>query len=284
VDIRAILLDPVDLRGIPRITEAHTASWCPPAFLPKDPHTKGILFLDELNAAPPLVQAACYQLVLDRRIGEYLLPEGWSVVAAGNREGDRAVTHHMPTALANRMVHLECEVDINDWLLWAKGAGICSEVLAFLKFRPKLLHDFEPSRRARAFASPRSWEFLSNILKASPSPDILSELVSGTIGPGASAEFLGFLNIFRDLPEVSDILARPTTAIVPSEPAALYALAEALAQAATPACLDALVCYAQRLPVEFAVLLLRDVCQKHSSLVKSPAFISWAQANAEVFV
>ncbi|MBQ7457502.1 MAG: AAA family ATPase [Desulfovibrio sp.] len=284
IDIRAILLDPVDLRGIPRITETHTASWCPPAFLPKEEQTRGILFLDELNAAPPLVQAACYQLVLDRRIGEYLLPDGWCVVAAGNREGDRSVTHHMPTALANRMVHLECEVDINDWLLWAKGAGIRPEVTAFLQFRPKLLHDFDPARRARAFASPRSWEFLSRILDANPSPDIIAELATGTIGPGASAEFLGFLTLWRELPDVPHILAHPDTASVPEEPAALYALAEALAQATSPATMDALVCYAQRLPVEFGVLLLRDACQKDPSLVSNPAFIAWAQANADVFL
>ena len=106
-DIRAVLLDPVDLRGLPRL-ENGRAEWCPPAFLPgPDDSEQGIIFLDELNAAPPLVQAACYQLVLDRRIGEYRLPDGWSIIAAGNREKDKAVTHRMPSALANRMVHLE---------------------------------------------------------------------------------------------------------------------------------------------------------------------------------
>ena len=107
-DIRAVLLDPVDLRGLPRITAEGLSVWCPPGFLPgaNDPE-EGILFLDELNAAPPLVQAACYQLILDRRIGEYKLPDGWSIIAAGNREKDKAVTHRMPSALANRMVHLD---------------------------------------------------------------------------------------------------------------------------------------------------------------------------------
>ena len=107
-DIRAVLLDPVDLRGLPRITEQGLSVWCPPAFLPtpSDPQ-EGIIFLDELNAAPPLVQAACYQLILDRAIGEYRLPDGWSIVAAGNREKDKAVSYRMPSALANRLVHLE---------------------------------------------------------------------------------------------------------------------------------------------------------------------------------
>ena len=124
-----MLLDPVDLRGLPSV-RGDVAHWCPPSFLPTE--GEGILFLDELNAAPPLVQAACYQLVLDRRVGEYVLPDGWTVVAAGNRETDRAVTHRMPSALANRFVHLDFSVDVAAWLQWAESAGVGEEVLAFI--------------------------------------------------------------------------------------------------------------------------------------------------------
>jgi MoxR-like ATPase len=123
IDVRAVLLDPVDLRGLPHIDEQHRACWCPPDFLPQV--GSGILFLDELNAAPPLVQAACYQLVLDLRLGEYQLPESWSIVAADNRETDRAVTHRMPSALANRFVHLNFDVDVEQWLVWAQAHDIC---------------------------------------------------------------------------------------------------------------------------------------------------------------
>jgi MoxR-like ATPase len=114
IDIRAVLLDPVDLRGLPSINGDSRAHWCPPAFLPTG--GEGVLFLDELNAAPPLTQAACYQLVLDRQLGEYRLPDGWTVIAAGNRETDKAVTHRMPSALANRFVHLDFEVNLDDWV------------------------------------------------------------------------------------------------------------------------------------------------------------------------
>ena len=133
IDIRAVLLDPVDLRGLPTVEDGK-AAWAIPAFLPEN--GAGILFLDELNAAPPLVQAACYQLVLDRALGEYHLPEGWSVFAAGNREGDRAVTSRMSSALANRFVHLSFEPDLDDWSRWAMGPGdLRSEVVAFRKRR-----------------------------------------------------------------------------------------------------------------------------------------------------
>ena len=165
-DVRAVLLDPVDLRGLPHINGDNRAQWATPDFLPQD--GKGVLFLDELNAAPPLVQAACYQLVLDRKIGEYTLPETWAVIAAGNRESDRAVTHRMPSALANRFVHIEFEADMEDWAAWALNHGIQSEIIGFLRFRPALLHQFDGRADEKAFPSPRAWEFVSKILEQNP--------------------------------------------------------------------------------------------------------------------
>ncbi|MCR4666427.1 MAG: MoxR family ATPase [Desulfovibrio sp.] len=285
VDIRAILLDPVDLRGLPRISEDGRALWCPPAFLPRsDSARSGLLFLDELNAAPPLVQAACYQLILDRRIGEYRLPDGWTVIAAGNRERDRAVTHHMPTALANRLVHIDCEADLTDWIDWAHRASVRKELIAFLRYRPKLLHDFDPASKAKAFASPRSWEFVSRILDACPEEDVLDELLQGAVGPGAAAEFLGFLAIWKDLPAIEDIVARPEESPVPVDPATLHALCEALAFAVTKENFPEIARYALRLPAEFAVLLMRDAAVRDASIVEHPAFVRWAEENAHVLM
>lgn len=283
-DIRAVLLDPVDLRGLPRI-ENGRAEWCPPAFLPgPDDPGRGIIFLDELNAAPPLVQAACYQLVLDRRIGEYQLPDGWCIVAAGNREKDKAVTHRMPSALANRMVHLEFEASLADWLAWAQESGIRPEVIAFLRFRPKLLHDFDPLSSGKAFASPRSWAFLSGILDAGPDPDVEYDLFRGTVGDGAAAEFMGFLRVWRELPSVEGILADPSSAPVPDDPAALYAVCEALAEHAATETAPALAAYAGRLPAEFGVLLMRDAVCRDEGMIRTPAFAGWAHANAHVLM
>ena len=284
-DIRAVLLDPVDLRGLPRITEQGEAVWCPPGFLPgKNAAKRGIIFLDELNAAPPMVQAACYQLILDRRIGEYELPNGWSVVAAGNREKDKAVTHRMPSALANRMVHLDFDVHLDDWLVWAQHAGIRPEVTAFLRFRPKLLHDFDPAGASKAFASPRSWEFVSRMLEASPPADIEHELFQGAVGRGAAAEFSGFLRVWRELPSIEDVMENPDSVPVPSEPAALYALCEALGDRAAQDTIRPLTVFAERLPAEFSVLLMRDGVCRDASLVYSEAFSHWAERNAEVLV
>jgi len=282
VDIRAVLLDPVDLRGLPSVGGDGTAHWCPPSFLPTE--GEGILFLDELNAAPPLVQAACYQLVLDRKVGEYTLPDGWTVVAAGNRESDRAVTHRMPSALANRFVHLDFSVDANAWLEWADEKGLPEEIRAFIRFRPNLLHDFDPKKNEKAFPSPRSWEFAARIMASTPDPDVELSLLKGTVGPGAAAEFAGFSRMFRQLPDPDAVINHPSTANVPEEPATLYALCEALAKRAGDETAESIIAYASRLPSEFGVLLVRDAVKTHRGVVESPAFSRWATANSDVLL
>ncbi len=159
VDVRALLLDPVDLRGIPWRDSDGRTRWAPPAFLPPagDPG-RWLINLEELPSAVPMVQAALYQLVLDRKVGEYELPEGASLIACGNRESDRGVVHRMPTPLASRFVHLEIRVDAEDWLAWGAANGIAPEVLFYIQMRPDLLHAFDPQAKEKAFCCPRTWE------------------------------------------------------------------------------------------------------------------------------
>nr|WP_319493165.1 MoxR family ATPase [uncultured Desulfobacter sp.] len=282
IDIRAVLLDPVDLRGIPRISQDGRSHWCAPAFLPTE--GSGVLFLDELNAAPPLVQAACYQLVLDRKLGEYRLPDNWSVVAAGNREQDRAVSHRMPSALANRFVHIDFEVDADQWLEWAQQSGISRQVRAFIRFRPSLLHDFDPKRETRAFASPRSWEFVSRLLESNPDPEMINELVAGAVGKGAAAEFTGFMALWHQLPSPSDIMSDPDGISVPDNPAVLFALSEMMGAAMTIDNISLVMSWARRLPPEFSVLLMREAVRKTPRIVETSAFSDWASMNAQILV
>ncbi len=282
VDIRAVLLDPVDLRGIPRFDDTGRTVWCPPSFLPRE--GRGVLFLDELNAAPPLVQAACYQLVLDRKLGEYSLPDGWTVIAAGNRETDRAITHRIPSALANRMVHLDFEPDLDDWLQWARIRGVDERLRAFLQFRPKLLHAFDPARNEKAFPSPRSWEFVSRILSARPAQSTLRSLCQGAVGEGATAELMAFLRVWDTMPDAESVLANPGGVTLPDDPAVMYALCECVSRRACDAVMPSLATLATRLPVEFGVLLMRDAAAATPSIVETEAFRGWACANSDVLV
>lgn len=283
VDLRAVLLDPVDLRGLPKV-EKGAAVWCPPAFLPR--RGEGVLFLDELAQAPPLVQAACLQLVLDRRLGEYELPAGWRVVAASNRAEDRAGVQRLLTPLLNRFVHLELEVSADDWQAWAAAAGVAPEVRAFLRYRPGLLFQFDPAAGARSFPTPRSWEFVSAVLGATPEP-LLLPVAAGCVGEGAAAEFVAFRRLYRELPDLDAVLAAPDTAAVPREPAVLYALCGALAErcrGADPALLGRFVRYAGRLPAEFGVLAVRDAAAANPALLSAPEAAAWLRAHRDVLL
>ena len=280
-DVRLTLLDPVDLRGLPSISEGRTR-WTPPDFLPAD--GAGILFLDELNAAPLAVQVASYQLVLDRRLGEYTLPSGWAIVAAGNRETDRAGAGHMPTALANRLTHLDFQHDLEDWCQWALAQGIRPEIVAFLRFRPELLSTFDPKARSRTFATPRGWHRLSEILDACPPGRIQEELAIGTVGEGAAAELAGFLRIWRTLPSPDAILLDPHSAAVPEDPATLYAIAGAMSRKASEGNFGQVVAYANRLPSEYSVLTIRDALNRTPTLQQTRPFVEWAAKNSDVLI
>lgn len=294
IDLRLSQLDPVDLRGVPSVdAKKRITLWNTPNFLPTE--GKGILFLDEINSAAQATQAAAYQLVLDRKLGDYELPPGWAIIAAGNRSTDRAIVNQMSTALKNRFTHLNYEVNNDDWCDWALRSNIAVEVLGFIRFRPMLLNEFEQRnaskeekervqrlKDAQAFATPRSWEFLSKVVQQKPSSDVEYELYTGVVGEGAAAEFMGYLKYYRDLPNLDALLMNPGAAKVPEEPATLYALATGLATKATPDNMERVVKYALRLPAEFQVLLMKDAITRDNELTQTKSFNTWAIANADV--
>lgn len=284
-DIRAGQLDPVDLRGLPHIASQQT-EWAPPKFLPIS--GEGILFLDELTSAPQMTQAACYQLVLDRRLGEYVLPDGWVVIAAGNPASERGVHFSMPRPLRNRFVHLHLEADLPEWCRWAVRAGVRSEIIAFLRFKPALLHDGDVTSDQNAWPTPRSWQMASNVLKGmsgkvgSAAVEIEAQLLEGTIGPAATAEFVGFLRLFRELPSIDEILLNPDKAPLPSEPSAQIAIATALGRALSDHSVAKGLAYLDRMPAEMRVLAMRDAAARDRAITSTPEFIRFGIQHAEV--
>lgn len=281
-DLRLSLLDPVDLRGFP-FRDGGTMRWAPADLLPQDPDSRGILFLDEINAAPPATQAAAYQLVLDRQIGTYRLPDGWTIIAAGNRESDAGVTYTMPAPLANRFIHEDFDVDFDDWVKWAQDKQLRVEVLNFIRFRPELLNKFDPD--SRSFPTPRSWEFVSDILAdGDEDPEVEMGLIGGSVGKGACAEFKAFLKIFRDLPNPDLVLMNPKAAKVPTDPATLYALCGALSVRANEGNFERFMEYAERVKPEFQVLMVRDAVTRSRNLADTKEFTDWAIKNGDVIL
>jgi hypothetical protein len=165
-----------------------------------------ILFLDEINAAPQSVQAAAYQLILNRKVGEYNLPKGVSIAAAGNRETDKAVTFRMPSALANRFIHFELMTNDEDWQDWAITNGINADVIGFIAAHPNYLFDFDPKKSGKAFATPRSWAFVSDLIDDSISEHLNKVIVAGTVGQGIAGEFMQHVRLKGKLPDPKDII------------------------------------------------------------------------------
>jgi hypothetical protein len=249
--------------------------------LPQEDAPPGILFFDELNAAPPLVQASLYQLTLDRRVGEYQLPDGWRILAAGNRAEDHSVTFRMPAALANRFIHIDFEVDFEDWRAWAGGAGIHPLVVGFLGTRRELLLRLHHSERG--FPTPRAWQMVSDALGALGRPAAAADVILGIVGEGASAEFLGYCDRAISEESILAILADPSQAALPHTLGDQYALiAYITANAGRPEVIHAASVLLARLSPELAVLLLRDLLRVDPMFVRNRAYKDFIARHAEL--
>jgi hypothetical protein len=230
IDVRLALWEPTDIKGIPYYNaEMGTMTWAPPAELPVNADSTAIIFLDELNSAPPAVQAAAYQLILNRKVGTYSLPDGVDIVAAGNREGDRGVTYRMPAPLANRFVHLEAKVDFDDWQDWATLNKIHPEVVGYVGFAKQDLYDFDPKSSSKAFATPRSWSFVSELLQDDDTDiETLHNLIAGAVGDGLAVKFMAHRKIASKLPKAADILSGKVKNLEIKEVSAMYTLTTSL--------------------------------------------------------
>lgn len=296
-------LDPVDLRGMPHLVKGKM-KFAPMMQLPTE--GEGILLLDELANADIGVQVACYQLLLERRIGEYTLPDGWHVVAAGNRETDGCLTQQMSSAAANRMVHIELEPCLDAWLKWAAVKNIHESILAYLSFRRIHKVDYQNEYHndyadthiqypdcgmlfympkdlgdgaKKGFASPRSWEMVDEHLKHQNIVD-LAELIKGTVGERVSTEFMGFLRLYKDIPHVKEIFKNPTTAPLTENMSGRYAITCLIANNFTKKNLAAGKTYLDRMnSKELTTLAMTMACNKHPELKQSGTWITWAVDN-----
>lgn len=233
IDIRLSQMDPTDLRGIPYPTEENGEKgmkWSAPLVLPRDPKARAIILLDEFNSAPPSVQAGAYQLVLDRKLGEYTVPEGCMIIGAGNRENDKGITFRMPTPIANRFVHVEMKHDFDDWQAWALNNNVHRNVVGYLTAFKHELFDFDPTSASRGFATPRSWSFVS---KLEDGAEMLPEsvrlgLVCGAVGEGVGIKFNAYAKDAMHLPNPADVLSGKVTDLTKNDVSLCYALTTAL--------------------------------------------------------
>jgi len=258
IDIRLPLMEPTDIRGIPYLADVKVYDkdgnlvkddnnvpiydkefkWSTPSDLPTDEASRALVFFDEMSAAPPSVQAATYQIILNRRIGNYELPKEAVIVAAGNRVKDKGVAYNMPMPLANRFSHLTLEVSAEDWTEWAALNRVHKDVVGYISFQPGDLNGFNPNQEGMAFATPRSWYFVSELIQevdangkmidTSISDDVLGDLVKGTVGEGSGSKFMTYRRQAANLPHAKDVLSGKITKLNNKAVDITYALTTAL--------------------------------------------------------
>ena len=233
IDLRMAQMEPTDIRGIPFFNKDNgKMDWAPPVDLPDEEFASQypivVLFLDEMNSAPPSVQAAGYQLILNRRVGKYKLPDNVVIVAAGNRDSDKGVTYRMPMPLANRFIHLEMKADFTSWQNWAVNHNIHKDVVGYLSFAKQDMYDFDAKSSSRAFATPRSWCFVSDLLDDDMDVDTQFNLIAGCVGEGLAVKFSAHRKISGRLPEPADILSGKVKDLAVKEISAMYALTIAM--------------------------------------------------------
>jgi len=234
IDLRMAQMEPTDIRGIPFFNkDLNKMDWAEPIDLPDQELASQypliVLFLDEMNSAPPAVQAAGYQLILNRRVGKYRLPDNVVIVAAGNRDSDKGVTYRMPMPLANRFIHLEMRPDFNAWQNWAVNKGIHKDVVGYLSFAKNDMYDFNAKSSSRAFATPRSWVFVSQLLDDNDTDtDTLEHLIAGSVGEGLAIKFMAHRKVAARMPNPADILNGKVTDLAIKEISAMYSLTTAM--------------------------------------------------------
>lgn len=305
-DRRLLLYNPVDLRGLPTFDDKKEKTiWVKPTDFSFDDSEDiiNVLLLDELPAAPQSVQTAAYQLVLNRCIGENKLPNNVVVLAAGNRVTDKSGANKMPKALANRFTHIEAFADVDDWKNWALNdkdengkrlhAPIDQRILGFLTFKPSALFEFNANDDSMAYPTPRSWVMANSHLKYMDIDDGYT-FIAGSLGVGTATEFKAFCKLYKNLPNVKDILEGKEVE-VPQSPDVLYALSSKIVSEAVKLVevapnglvkkikekeLTNLSAYINKMPVEYATVTISDMLRVKgmgTALLKIPEFKDWCK-------
>lgn len=258
IDIRISQLEPSDLRGLPTIKDDKT-KWLIPNWLPQNENSKGILFFDEINLAPPSIQATAYQLILDRKIGDYKLPNGWVIISAGNRAEDKCNVFEMSSALCNRFTHTELNIPSKElWLSWALSNDIDGRIISFLQFKPSSLFNFDNKNKSKAFPTPRSWEFCSKLIRDRNDKKLLPLLIGSAVGEATATELMAFLRLENKI-NIKDIMKNPKEILKITEIDLKYVLLGTISEyyRKDKKLLEKSFDLCEYLEPEFAVLLLR---------------------------
>jgi hypothetical protein len=287
IDIRLSQMDPAELCGYPMIKDGKT-DFIPPKVLPieSDPIPKGrdgmLVFFDELNSASLATQSSAYKVILDRMVGQHKLHKNVAIVAAGNKDTDKAITNRLSTAMQSRLVHLNLVVKHKDWLEWANEAKVDSRITSFIEFKPDLLHNFDPNHKDSTYCCPRTWMFANKLIKDKDTINQLTTtILAGTIGEGAAREFKGFTEIYESLPNINSIIANPKEVRYPKTPDVLYALTGLIGSSFSKDNADKLTMFIETLPMEFQIVTFISAIKRNKEVFGYPSVKQWVSKHAK---
>lgn len=289
IDFRVSQCEPVDMQGYPGIVDGRMTFHIPEYFpVETDPIPEGylgwLLFLDEFNSGNKQTEAAAYKLILDREVYKHKLHPKCLIAAAGNLTTDRAIVNTQSTATTSRLTHYRMKVDHQVWIKWANGNDIDHRIISLIKFKPEILHKFDPQTNELTFPSPRTWAFASKIIKDKTEITPLTTIrLAGTVGEGAAVELTSYSEIYQNLPTIEEILASPATGWrVPKEPSERYAVTTMLAHNCTEKTIEKISVAINRLPQEFRVVTLKDIYKKNPKLKDHPIILDWIAKNSSI--
>jgi hypothetical protein len=285
IEFRTNIREPVDVRGVPvPDPETGTTRWYVPDELPRVDRDgeNGYFFIDEINTGSTQMMAVMMQIVLDHKVGDYVFPPSWKIVAAGNRVSDRAAAQRMPTALRNRFAHIFCVPSVEAYCKWANANDVAKELVAFVRFRRELIHRM-PRGDENTFPTPRSLTKCSKYVKVANSSR-RQKLFAAHVGYDVAGELNGFIELFDSITGLDDIIANPTTAKVPTEASQKYATFTGLARKATRANFPAIMTYADRLDAEGQMILVHDATIREPKLKETAAYSKWAVNNQDLLL
>lgn len=285
IDIRLAQADITDLNGMPFMNQkTGKASFFPFDMWPTEDtelpegYNGWLILLDELSSCSQSVQAAAYKVILDRQVGMHTLHKNVAMVAAGNLSTDKAIVTRMSTALQSRMIHYEMVIDNEGWLDWAAANEIDHRIISFINFKPDALHSFDPNHNDVTHANPRTWEFLSKIIKKMEVLEVRDMATfAGTVSEGMARAFFGYSQIFESLPTIQEILKNPESAKIGDEASAFFAVTGLIGYHMTEPNAETLLKYMTRLPIEFQVVGLRNAVKKTPKITRAPAVTKWMQ-------
>ena len=291
IDIRLSQSDPIDLGGVLTFNKERTKGELLPLGMfpvegdtPPESKVGWVLFLDEITSAPLAVQAAAFKLTLDKMVGMHKLHPNVVLICAGNLTTDKAIVNKLSTPMQSRLAHFTLKINNPAWLIWAAGALIDHRIMAFIRFKPDILYRFDPNHNGDTYPSPRTWEFANRFIRHWETIDSDNiPLIASVIEEGPAREFFVFCKIYEDLPSIQNIKADPQNVIIANNPSSQYAISGLVAHHLEPKSAATLMQIVERLPIEFAIITMKDALKKHKNLMKEPAVYEWTKRNAKEF-